>query len=191
MPAERSKLLQNRSRGPLQMRGPMYENTISEYFQVCNTNTADVAIEDTVREELQMKTSTTTCPSSTVYFPVTSRIFRTKTGKPLTPHQWAVYDFAVTIPKGKVTTYKDVAVSAGGSPRSVGNALRNNPFSPYVPCHRVIASNHFVGGFFGEWGKDDKTGTRCSEKVEILSQEGVRFSDKGRLLSPGQVLWKP
>ena len=36
----------------------------------------------------------------------------------LTPHQWAVYDFALTIPKGKVTTYKDVAASAGGSPRS-------------------------------------------------------------------------
>lgn len=139
MPAERSKLLQNRWNGPLQMKDPMYENTISEYFQVCNTNTPDVAIKDTVRKELQMKTSTTTCPSSTVYFPVTSQerdIFRTKAGKvsslimphldaktscpeqPLTPHQWAVYDFAVTIPKGKVTTYKDVAVSAGGSPRS-------------------------------------------------------------------------
>jgi len=74
---------------------------------------------------------------------------------------------------------------------SVGNALRNNPFSPYVPCHRVIASNYFVGGFFGEWGKDHKTGTRYSEKVEILSQEGIRFSDKGRLLSPDEVLWKP
>jgi methylated-DNA-[protein]-cysteine S-methyltransferase len=74
---------------------------------------------------------------------------------------------------------------------SVGNALRNNPFSPYVPCHRVIASNHFVGGFFGEWGQDHKTGTRYNEKVEILSQEGIRFSDKGRLLSPDEVLWKP
>ena len=73
----------------------------------------------------------------------------------------------------------------------VGNALRNNPFSPYVPCHRVIASNHFVGGFFGEWGKDHKTGVRYNEKVEILSQEGVRFGDKGRLLFADEVLWKP
>jgi len=139
MPAERSKLLQNRWNGPLQIKDPMYENTYLEYFQVCNTNAPDVVIEDTVRKELQMKTSTTTRPSSTIYFPVTSQerdIFRTKAGKvsllivphlntkisysqqPLTPHQWAVYDFTVTLPKGKVTTYKDVAMSAGGSPRS-------------------------------------------------------------------------
>jgi methylated-DNA-[protein]-cysteine S-methyltransferase len=38
-----------------------------------------------------------------------------------------------------------------GSPRSVGGALRNNPFAPRIPCHRVIASSFFVGGFKGEW----------------------------------------
>ncbi|KIM42658.1 hypothetical protein M413DRAFT_26679 [Hebeloma cylindrosporum] len=162
----------------------MSERTNSRYFQVCNTDTPS---EDTVRKERQMKTASTIFPET-----IQERdTFRTKSGKPITPHQWAVYDFALTIPKGKVITYKDVAGSAGGSPRSVGNALRNNPFSPYVPCHRVIASNHFVGGFFGEWGKDHKTGTRYNEKVEILSQEGVRFSDNGRLLSPDEVLWKP
>ncbi|KAF8959418.1 methylated-DNA--cysteine S-met [Flammula alnicola] len=128
-----------------------------------------------------------------IYFPVTGQqrdVYRTKTGKRLTPHQWNVYNFAMTIPGGKVATYKEVAADAGGSPRSVCNALRNNPFSPYVPCHRVIASDLFVGGFFGERGKDHKTGTRYNEKVDILSKEGVHFNEKGHLLS-AKVLWKP
>ena len=73
----------------------------------------------------------------------------------------------------------------------VGNALRNNPFSPYVPCHRVIASNLSVGGFFGEWGKDDKTGLRYGQKVSILSQEGVHFDRNGRLRASDRVLFKP
>ena len=33
----------------------------------------------------------------------------------------------------------------------MGGALRNNPFAPRIPCHRVIASSFFVGGFKGEW----------------------------------------
>jgi methylated-DNA-[protein]-cysteine S-methyltransferase len=119
-----------------------------------------------------------------------------------------VYNFAVTIPKGKVTTYKDVAVSAGGSPRS-GALVINVPIimlltsvfswqcaekQPVQPICSMSPGHRFelfVGGFFGKWGKDHKTGTRCNEKVEILSHEGVRFSDKDRLLSPDQVLWKP
>uniref|UniRef100_A0A8H7XKA4 Methylated-DNA--protein-cysteine methyltransferase n=1 Tax=Psilocybe cubensis TaxID=181762 RepID=A0A8H7XKA4_PSICU len=128
-----------------------------------------------------------------IYYPRTSedRVkFRTKSGKKLTPHQWAVYDFVKTIPKGRVATYKDVAYAAGGSPRSVGGALRNNPFSPYVPCHRIIASNLFVGGFFGEWGKDHKTGTRYSDKISLLSQEGVQFDNSGHLLEADNVLWR-
>ncbi|KJA16102.1 hypothetical protein HYPSUDRAFT_324374 [Hypholoma sublateritium FD-334 SS-4] len=106
----------------------------------------------------------------------------------LTPHQWDVYDFVLTIPKGKVATYKDVALSAGGSPRSVGNALRNNPFSPSVPCHRVIASSLFIGGFFGEWGKDHKTGKRYNQKLDMLAAEGVAFNDKGHLLCERETL---
>jgi hypothetical protein len=25
-------------------------------------------------------------------------------------------------------------------------------FAPLVPCHRVISSDGYVGGFYGEWG---------------------------------------
>lgn len=73
----------------------------------------------------------------------------------------------------------------------VGSALRCNPFAPFIPCHRVIASDMFIGGFFGEWGKKDKTGTRCDEKLSLLSSEGVCFSPTGHLLTAEVNLWQP
>jgi len=73
----------------------------------------------------------------------------------------------------------------------VGSALKNNPFSPYIPCHRVIASDLFVGGFFGEWGKDHKSGKRYNQKISILAREGVRFNGTGYLMLSEESLWKP
>ncbi|KAF8838647.1 DNA binding methylated-DNA--cysteine S-methyltransferase [Paxillus ammoniavirescens] len=128
--------------------------------------------------------------------------FRTTDGKKVTPHQWAVYDFARTIPCGRVTTYKDLCLALGqGSPRSVGSALRNNPFAPFVPCHRIIASNLYIGGFYGEWGTGDNskvkakgeggknTGRQCRKKVEMLATEGVGFTEGGYLVDEG-LIWR-
>ncbi|MFH1802396.1 MAG: MGMT family protein [archaeon] len=53
------------------------------------------------------------------------------------------------VPKGKITTYGALA-RAVGSPRAaraVGNAMNKNPYSPKVPCHRVVKSDGKVGGF--------------------------------------------
>ncbi|KAI9097424.1 hypothetical protein DFS34DRAFT_621591 [Phlyctochytrium arcticum] len=63
------------------------------------------------------------------------------------------------------------------SPRAVGQALRNNPFAPTVPCHRVLASNHFVGGFDGQWGE----GVKVDKKMLLLTDEGLVFANDGRL----------
>lgn len=52
------------------------------------------------------------------------------------------------IPKGKVSTYKQVAKLAG-SPRAyraVGNILNKN-YDPRIPCHRVIRSDGKIGGY--------------------------------------------
>ncbi|KAF9236899.1 6-O-methylguanine DNA methyltransferase [Melanogaster broomeanus] len=137
--------------------------------------------------------------------------FSTKDGKKVTAHQWAVYDFALTIPCGRVTTYKDLCLAIGeGSPRSVGSALRKNPFAPFVPCHRVIASNLYIGGFYGEWGMGDRrqdddddaraevdqigrggkhAGRQCQQKVEMLAMEGVGFMANG-YLADECLIWR-
>ncbi|KAG0697102.1 6-O-methylguanine DNA methyltransferase [Suillus ampliporus] len=146
-----------------------------------------------VREEMQ---DLTDCK---IHYPLSEKernAFKTRDGKRVTPHQWAVYDFTRTIPCGRVTTYKDICVALGqGSPRSVGSALRNNPFAPFVPCHRIIASNLYIGGFYGEWGTganarggQKNTGLQCNRKMEMLAKEGVEFSADG-YLEDESLLW--
>ncbi|GAA5912580.1 hypothetical protein JCM6882_004807 [Rhodosporidiobolus microsporus] len=114
------------------------------------------------------------------------------TGK-VTAFQWRLYDLLVKIPAGKVSTYGQLASLLSSSPRAVGSALRNNPFAPTVPCHRIIAATHFIGGFCGEWISEPKigkfvAGKKVTEKLELLRREGVEFDGKGYLKDKG-CLW--
>lgn len=93
-----------------------------------------------------------------------------------TEFQERVYATLRNVPKGRVTTYGDLARLLGTSPRAVGQALRRNPYAPRVPCHRVVASDGGIGGFFGA-----RTGKRIAEKIALLRREGVSIR-RGRLL---------
>jgi methylated-DNA-[protein]-cysteine S-methyltransferase len=58
------------------------------------------------------------------------------------------YELILRIPKGKLSTYKQIAeVLNTKAYRAVGNAMANNPNPITVPCHRVIKSNGLVGGY--------------------------------------------
>ncbi len=74
------------------------------------------------------------------------------------------------IPKGRVSTYKEVAELTGRPMafRAVGNALNGNPDPKTVPCHRVVKSDGSVGGY--------KYGT--NKKISLLKKEGVRIKGK-------------
>jgi methylated-DNA-[protein]-cysteine S-methyltransferase len=70
------------------------------------------------------------------------------------------------IPRGKVTTYKEIAKYLGRpkAARAVGNACGKNPNAPRVPCHRVVRSDGRIGGYAGG----------IKKKIELLKKEGVR-----------------
>ena len=51
-----------------------------------------------------------------------------------------------------------------------------------MPCHRVIASTGFVGGFKGDWQKAP-SGINQSLKLKLLMEEGVQFDDEGHLIT--------
>lgn len=55
----------------------------------------------------------------------------------------------LSIPKGKVASYSDIAaiIKRPKAYRAVGNALNKNPFAPNVPCHRVVRKNKNIGGY--------------------------------------------
>ena len=62
--------------------------------------------------------------------------------------QQKVYEVVKKIPKGKVLTYKEVAVLSGSpkASRAVGNILNKN-YDPNIPCHRVVGSDGNIGGY--------------------------------------------
>src|SRR3989344_5442578 len=54
------------------------------------------------------------------------------------------------VPKGKVITYKSIAKKLKSKGyRAVGKAMNKNPYSPKVPCHRVVNSDGRLGGYAG------------------------------------------
>ena len=100
----------------------------------------------------------------------------------VTEFQSKVYAATSDIPRGMVTTYKLLGDSIGcRCSQAVGQALRRNPFAPKVPCHRVISSMLTIGGFQG-----NRNGKSISEKLKLLSAEGVKFVD-GKLVDSSQV----
>ena len=62
------------------------------------------------------------------------------------------------IPKGSVKTYKEIAHIIGKpkSSRAVANACGKNPYVPFIPCHRVIRSDGYLGGYSGLGGVNGK-----------------------------------
>ena len=79
-----------------------------------------------------------------------------------------VYDVTKKIPKGYVSTYGEIARALGCKAyRAVGNALKNNPYAPIVPCHRVISSDGSLGGF----------ASGPKKKIKLLEKEGIEIKD--------------
>jgi O-6-methylguanine DNA methyltransferase len=99
-----------------------------------------------------------------------------------TPFQKRVLSALMQVPRGQYTTYGILAKHLQSSARAVGSGLRNNPFAPQVPCHRVLASGGRIGGFKGSWGRNGKEGLNDAEKRGLLREEGVKFDGSGRVV---------
>ena len=103
---------------------------------------------------------------------------------PITNFQQRVYKTTALIPKGRVSTYWEIAVALGQpqAARAVGNALNKNPYAPQVPCHRVIRSNGEIGGFASGSDKKrlmlQKEGVTVIENKIDLARYGYRFETK-------------
>ncbi len=79
--------------------------------------------------------------------------------------QSRVLEFTSKVPKGKVTTYKELARAVGRPKawRAVANALATNPSPIKIPCHRVVRSNGEIGDY----------AVGAKRKAELLAAEGM------------------
>lgn len=104
----------------------------------------------------------------------------------LTPFRKQMLRLLCQIPRGRYSTYQAMAdhvtkTSHKSCARAVGNAMRNNPFAPEVPCHRVLATGGRLGGFGGSWGENGKY---ADKKHKLLGDEGVKFDSRGIVKGP-------
>ncbi|MDB6110939.1 MAG: bifunctional transcriptional activator/DNA repair enzyme protein Ada [Pedosphaera sp.] len=86
-----------------------------------------------------------------------------------TEFQQRVWNALRRITLGKTNSYAEMAASIGQpkATRAVGSACGANPIPVLIPCHRVLAANHRLGGFSGglDW------------KRKLLAREGLLFPD--------------
>ena len=82
-----------------------------------------------------------------------------------------VYDFLLTIPKGQVVTYGQIAAALGrpGAARAVGNILPNNPHPEIYPCYKVVSAEGKLAKNFG-WGG-------ALQQRLLLEADGVEVKD--------------
>lgn len=80
-----------------------------------------------------------------------------------TDFQMTVWQDLLTIPRGQVVSYRDIAARIGkpSAMRAVGNAIAANPVSLAIPCHRVVAASGKIHHY--AWG--------AQRKADILRQE--------------------
>ena len=104
----------------------------------------------------------------------------------LTPFRKQTLTLLCEIPPGRYSTYQAMSdhitkTSHKTCARAVGSAMRNNPFAPEVPCHRILAADGSLGGFGGHWGENGKF---AQKKHDLLHDEGVRFDSQSRVKGP-------
>ena len=76
-----------------------------------------------------------------------------------------VYSLLKRIPKGKVTTYGELAKVSKLHPRSIGTLMRKNSDPVNIPCYKVVRSDGSIGGYSA------KGGTKT--KIKLLKKDGV------------------
>lgn len=85
-----------------------------------------------------------------------------------TAFQQSVWEEMLRIPYGRTSSYADMARELDSGPRAIGGACARNPIPIIIPCHRVLASGHRIGGYGGPGGLDTKR--------FLLQLEGVRLA---------------
>ncbi len=76
------------------------------------------------------------------------------------------------IPKGKVTTYGEIARKLKVHPRHAGRIVGSNPDGNKYPCYKVVYSDGGIGGY---GGSDPK---KIREKIKRLKKDGIEIRNE-------------
>lgn len=71
------------------------------------------------------------------------------------------------VPKGKVTTYGELARICRTSPRTIGMIMKTNPYPKEFPCYKVVGSDGKLVGYSGKGG--------LRTKIKLLKKDGIKI----------------
>lgn len=82
-----------------------------------------------------------------------------------------VYDYLLTIPKGKVVTYSQIAQALGNKnlARVVGNMLHVNPEPDRYPCYKVVNAQGKLSKNFGFGGLEEQKRRLEADGIEVVN----------------------
>ena len=80
-----------------------------------------------------------------------------------------VFEFLLTVPKGKVVTYGQIAEHLGnkGLSRFVGNVLHKNPDENKYPCYKVVNSKGQLSSAFAFGGIKEQKKRLENDGIEV------------------------
>ena len=84
--------------------------------------------------------------------------------------QEKVLNLVKKIPKGRITTYKEIGKALkrkGQVYRAVGRALKENKTPIKIPCHRVVCSDGSLGGY----------SRGIKKKIQLLKKEDIQIKN--------------
>ena len=88
-----------------------------------------------------------------------------------------IYELLRQIPKGKVTSYGEIARKIGSKAyRGVGQIVGQNRDIPNTPCHRVVKSDGGISGYAN--GVDKKIALLQKEGLQVENGKIVDFENK-------------
>lgn len=95
-----------------------------------------------------------------------------------------IFDLAISIPPGRVTTYGALATAAGGgalAARSVTSILSKHPNRAVVPWHRIVYANGKVW-----WSEAHRT-----EREALYKDEAITIQTNGKIEDFDELYWDP
>jgi len=92
-----------------------------------------------------------------------------------------IYKKLLEVPKGKITTYGELAKAVGlkNGQRVIGKIMNKNPYPVIIPCHRVVMSTGKIGGY--AYGENIKT--------KMLSDEGIEIKN-GKIMNLENTVYR-
>ena len=93
-----------------------------------------------------------------------------------------VYDLALQIPPGRVTTYGTLAKAAGGgamAARSITSILSKAPNQSVIPYHRIVYAEGYA------WSTDQNRDARR----KVFKKEGIIVNEKGKIQDFEEILF--